>query len=77
MGFAPVTTDDLLQGVQWRAAGRFPRKIQYQALSVRPALDFKPDGPKETAARAKLQLPLACQLMDIQTRTLHVTELAL
>jgi hypothetical protein len=57
MGFAPIATNDLLQRVQWLATGGFARKLQHQLLGIRPTDYFKPDGPKETAASAKIQLP--------------------
>jgi hypothetical protein len=44
MGFAPIATNDLPQGVQGLAAGGFARKLQHQLLCIRPTDDFKPNG---------------------------------
>jgi hypothetical protein len=76
MGVAPVTTDDLPNGVQWRTADGLTRKMQYQSLCIRPTGHLKPNGSEQPTLGAKFQLPLAGQFMDVKSRTLHVAKLA-
>ena len=77
MRFAPVAPDDLPYRVQRFSAGGPAREFQHQPLGVRSTGHLKSEGPEQTAAGAKFQLPLTAQFMNVKPCTLHVSELAL
>jgi hypothetical protein len=58
MGFAPIATNDLPQGVQGLAAGGFARKLQHQLLCIRPTDHFKPNGSVPNFSWMTTYLPL-------------------
>src|SRR5262245_26756906 len=77
MRFAPVAADTLAERVQSLAACRPYGKFQHKSLCVWATHHLKPDGSEQRTPLAECQLPVSGQFMNIEPRTLHVSQLAL
>jgi hypothetical protein len=77
MCFPPIATNDLPYRSQRFAGGGPARKLQHQLLRIRSASHFKQNCSEQPATCAKLQLPIAGQLMNVKPGALYVAKLAL
>jgi hypothetical protein len=77
MCLLPVAADSLPQRVQPLAACRPYGKFQNEPLCIWTAGDLKADPSEQPTALAECQLPVSGQFMHVETRTLHVSQLAL
>ena len=77
MRAAPVAADSLPDRIQSLAACRPYGKFQDKPLCVWTTGDLKPDRSEQRTALAEWQLPVSGQFMNVEPRTLHVSELSL
>jgi hypothetical protein len=72
----PIAADNLLDRSQSLAAFRPYGKFQDEPLCVWTTGHLKPNGSEQHAALAECQLSVSGQFMHVETRTLHVSQLA-
>jgi hypothetical protein len=77
VSFAPVAGDNLPYRIEPIAAGRPYGKFQHKPLCVWTTSHLKPNASEQRTSLAECQLSVSGQFMNVEPRTLRVTQLAL